>query len=576
LTERALVEQKPDNLTAFIMSTPSRSSDEEVTYLIGLPSRPRLVGRSGIAPWQEPTGFKSHPDRLELLPVGIHKLVSPDVWESAVAPRLHTLLDEMDVKWTSTDVVRIGITDEPSKRAPVVVWVGVVPGSLALSKGAIVATRCRAVLEEHDIVDVDVEIRESLVTRSAAGPKLLEHEKYPPCRMIGEVDTVDDVREPLTSSLGIPICARGTPHVEGTGGFYVTVGDDADRLLLVTARHVVLPPKPDRNEHFVYEGDGPQHDVMLFGDAAFSNYLKSIQQKIRLETYSAEYQGRMVMHYAGAEHEKAEKGQRDAQKKLKEAGQEVQALNAFYEEVSAGWSDPDNRLLGHIVLSPPIRAGAGSSAEGYTEDWAVVEIDSSKIDASNFNGNAIDLGTRISLTDFIQKMSPEFPAKRSFDYPLDRLLRLKGTIPEEHMRLPPKFDTNGVPRPRATTRGRATGKDVSRLRVAKRGSATGLTVGCANNVFSYTRIYDDSGVACGISKEWAILALNEKSGVFSAKGDSGSVVVDSNGRLGGLITSGAGSAGAYDITYATPISFVLKRMQESGLREPNISPVLAA
>jgi hypothetical protein len=69
------------------------------------------------------------------------------------------------------------------------------------------------------------------------------------------------------------------------------------------------------------------------------------------------------MHYAGKEHEEAEDGRRDAQKKLKKAGQAVQALNAFYKEVSTGWSAPENRLLGHIVLSPPIRAGAGSSCQ---------------------------------------------------------------------------------------------------------------------------------------------------------------------------------------------------------------------
>jgi hypothetical protein len=130
-----------------------------------------------------------------------------------------------------------------------------------------------------------------VVTRSAAGPKLLEHEKFPFRRTYSGETTIDDVREPLTSSLGIPICACGTAHVEDTGGFYVTVGDGIDRLLLVTARHVVLPPKTDGNRHFVCESGGPQHDVMLFGDAAFSNYLKSTQQKIRLETYSADIRG---------------------------------------------------------------------------------------------------------------------------------------------------------------------------------------------------------------------------------------------------------------------------------------------
>jgi hypothetical protein len=73
--------------------------------------------------------------------------------------------------------------------------------------------------------------------------------------------------------------------------------------------------------------------------------------------------------------------------------------------------------------------------------------------------------------------------------------------------------------------------------VIKRGRTTSLTVGRANNVFSFTRRYfGDSRV----SKEWAILPFDSKSGAFSEKGDSGSVVVDGAGRIGGLLTGGSG------------------------------------
>ena len=73
--------------------------------------------------------------------------------------------------------------------------------------------------------------------------------------------------------------------------------------------------------------------------------------------------------------------------------------------------------------------------------------------------------------------------------------------------------------------------------------------------------------------EFAALPFNSKSGPFSDKGDSGSVIIDGLGRIGGLITSGAGRKGSPDVTYATPINFLLKRMQERGLN-PNIDPVL--
>jgi hypothetical protein len=63
------------------------------------------------------------------------------------------------------------------------------------------------------------------------------------------------------------------------------------------------------------------------------------------------------------------------------------------------------------------------------------------------------------------------------------------------------------------------------IMVIKRGRTTGLTVGRANDTLSYTRNYlGDNDF--GVSKQWAILPFDKRSGAFSAKGDSGSVVVD--------------------------------------------------
>jgi hypothetical protein len=70
--------------------------------------------------------------------------------------------------------------------------------------------------------------------------------------------------------------------------------------------------------------------------------------------------------------------------------------------------------------------------------------------------------------------------------------------------------------------------------------------------------------------EWAILPYDNKSGPFSAPGDSGSVIVDGLGRMGGLLTGGAGIADSYDITYATPISFLMQSIKANGY--PNAHP----
>jgi hypothetical protein len=100
--------------------------------------------------------------------------------------------------------------------------------------------------------------------------------------------------------------------------------------------------------------------------------------------------------------------------------------------------------------------------------------------------------------------------------------------------------------------------------VLKRGGATGLTVGRANNVFSYARTHLGDGVS-RVSKEWAILPFGNKTGAFSEKGDSGSVVVDGVGRIGGLLTGGGGNKDSIDVTYVTPVSFVMKTIRGSKL-----------
>ena len=55
-----------------------------------------------------------YPKTRDLHPVGNHAL--KEVWEGNLALRIHALLDSMNVKWTSTDVVRIGdVVDTPNR-----------------------------------------------------------------------------------------------------------------------------------------------------------------------------------------------------------------------------------------------------------------------------------------------------------------------------------------------------------------------------------------------------------------------------------------------------------------------------
>lgn len=60
------------------------------------------------------------------------------------------------------------------------------------------------------------------------------------------------------------------------------------------------------------------------------------------------------------------------------------------------------------------------------------------------------------------------------------------------------------------------------------------------------RYYFENGPGI-ISKGWAIFAEDNRSGPFSAPGDSGSVIVDGSGCMGGLLTGGGGTMENFDI-----------------------------
>ncbi|KAG9089541.1 hypothetical protein FRC07_012316, partial [Ceratobasidium sp. 392] len=255
--------------------------------------------------------------------------------------------------------------------------------------------------------------------------------------------------------------------------------------------------------------------------------------------------------------EKATKQLEKVQRLLDDAREAMEVLEKFYDESQKKWSKPIRRVFGHISRSPPLTLGAGT--EGFTEDYAIVELRSSKI-INAFNGNVIDLGrltellyprTTILPDEFTLEMHP------NFEYPVDRLLPLRDLISEDLMHKPDMLDHDGE----------------SCLLVIKNGSATGVTIGRANGIFSYVREYFSNNIH-QTSIEWTILPYDSKSGAFSALGDSGSTIADTRSRIGGLLTGGVGKAESSDITYATPFFWLLPRIKQNGFPNAYVHPVM--
>ncbi|KAI9750442.1 MAG: hypothetical protein M1815_001771 [Lichina confinis] len=500
-------------------------------YYKGLPSGPRLVGRSGTTLWQEPRGPEAYSRPKTLKPVGRHPLEA--VWEKGLCESLVSLLQDNNILWTSVDVVRIGYRD--SSFFPVVIWIGVEPNTVSLVDGTLVALRCYGILCRSGIIDVEVEMRESCTT-SLAGPKLLG--------LVSDRPTAK-LREPINHALGLPISCSATPHVEGTGSLFIAEGGASKSIFLLTARHVVLPVDLESNRSYVLRTTSePRRKVTLMGSGRFEKFTKDISDAIVDANVHLTTARRQVVHAEDPILRTTNESIDKTRKKLAKAGSQLQAVEAFGREITAHWTGASNRELGHVIYAPPVLTNIGQY--GHTLDIALVDLDLQKLDVTSFRGNLINIGNQIDDVEFHHIMRPNHRAALTVEYPIDGVLVLRGTIPEDEIRCPSSLDENDDPC----------------LVVMKNGSTTGLTFGRANNVRSVVRNYF-SGEEDAMSMEWCIAAhYKPQKNHFSEPGDSGAIVVDGRGRIGGMITGGTGHGSWIDLTYATGIHRIMDSIKQ--------------
>lgn len=180
--------------------------------------------------------------------------------------------------------------------------------------------------------------------------------------------------------------------------------------------------------------------------------------------------------------------------------------------------------MGQVVLAPPI----GSDARGYNEDWVAIEVD-----ASNFTANALHFCAPHFSNDFSMKMLDIMP---------------KYTQSLKVCCCSIMFS----PTRRSATRW----SSASALLALASGALT----------FHLLAHWHASRGRCliQISKHWPILSLERDLDDFAQKSDSGSAVANASGHIGGLITSGAGSADDTDIVY--PAAFILNNTEANGLQ----------
>jgi hypothetical protein len=128
------------------------------------------------------------------------------------------------------------------------------------------------------------------------------------------------------------------------------------------------------------------------GNRAFNDLLASIKTLIgtlnntvtvlekRVKTYTAR---------AGSGNQQAAADLAKFQRSLDETRATITELKNFFATLKKDWSEVNNRVIGHVVWSPPITGL--NPPHGYTRDVCVIKLDKEKF-LPTLKGNAMDLG----------------------------------------------------------------------------------------------------------------------------------------------------------------------------------------
>ncbi|KAL5478630.1 hypothetical protein ACEPAI_2815 [Sanghuangporus weigelae] len=200
------------------------------------------------------------------------------------------------------------------------------------------------------------------------------------------------------------------------------------------------------------------------------------------------------------------------------------SITSLTHPISGGFFIHSAPIVGRTLVAPSeTHTTHYTGDKRFTEDWALVELNRRKFDWNFFRGNVINLGAKLMAGQFMKKMYPHAETHAKFKYPHGGLTQLRDFVKDGKLPRPTMLDANGE----------------QCLIVVKNSATTTVTLGRATGIESH----QDSA--------------------FSAPGDSGSIVVDANSRIVGMLTGGAGQTNSTDVTYVSPYYFLDERIKKA-------------
>ncbi|KAH8110301.1 hypothetical protein DFH11DRAFT_1621957 [Phellopilus nigrolimitatus] len=516
---------------------------ERATYYNGITGdddHPELVYRSDYltTPFPKPAGRFAH------IPVksvyGTFDTSLNKAWDT-VGPLIVDIIVARNIKCTSIDPARFLTHAEPGeggkgRLGPVVVWIGVEPGSTSPDTAHDVSQAILALLQKNNVKDIVVEWREA-VPQWLAGPPLLRH--------ASDRDATHYVRRFLTSLLAVPLTTEDMEDDDSQGTLTLWFlenktndGKPSNKVYGLSNCHVL---RKDTTVDYSLKGGAARDHVRVCGMRRFQRGLDEITKAVADHVFFANIYAQDIARLQAQENQGPDTTE-DLEwnrSKLEDENKAIASLERLHDEATKYWSNIKlQRNIGHVEYAPKIEVDEGSTR--YTADWSVFVAAEAKVKGA-FEGNVVDLGSKFPAPELTAMFYPVAGGATTFKYPSGRKLKISGCASKEDLAFPAD----------------------DALLVGKDGNTTDLTVGRYAGLESFT--FNAAGV---VSRELAIYnSGNKATEVFSAKGDSGSLVWhmrDGKAYIVGQLHSGHNKGGSTSnhVTYCTPGWWLLAEIKK--------------
>ena len=349
----------------------------------GMPSGAPCIYKSGPA-WHERKGPEACRYIREARPVYGHPIAGS--WLK-IGTDIYKSLDSCGVKWTSIDPVAFADAGEKMPFCQLLIWIGVKYKTLSFEEAVAAADAIKGILRLAGFPEIEVAFRESEVTYSVGGPKLLPFDPF--------LDPIPEFRKPFTSTLGLSIAPLKTPNYEGTGALYFRLSKDDDRVVLLTAAHVARPPPAYANTGMSRKKTSRhREEIVALGNVGYQNATNAMMATICNLAYSVAARKKMITRlgeFVDGEDVAVTERRRDIQYDVKNATKTIDKLNEFHGEVTKRRTNPEQRIIGFVLHAEPIVVSDGLNE--FARDWAFIQLYNEKIDWDTFLGNKVYVGT---------------------------------------------------------------------------------------------------------------------------------------------------------------------------------------